>query len=1309
MKKFLLVYLAIIILIPFLAGAETGNIFFLDRQNNEPQAMIKELEGSADRTVVSSTALGWLYLLYENNALKSRSYFEEALAKSPEDSDALYGASRAYSWLGEDELFNRNLMARIKANPDMPELELLLDSLIYRGRSGISFLNAKEKLEFIQSLLSKPLANKFNETLLRRIMLDLTEQAKGISPETFNTWKSLGYPDKWLAIGYFEPYNSNCLDEVYPPEKEISLTAKYQVQEWEVAWHKRLATISNYDNFISKITEPLENRGNCTYLLTWISSPEERTVSFQMNAGNSYKIWLNDAVIACSDRLRNYEPNFQAHGGILRKGYNKLLIKFVGDIDRIQITDPYGAAYPDIEFSIEPPTETVTAAVQNGPKVPRGNRDYFKELDKAPANRTIKDYLLQASFYSDDGQEQEAFGVWEELFNQHKSNAMINVIMGDALRNNNFLPNEKRQDQALKCYKDAEKTAPDCVLARLSLADYYADKDKDKAIEYLKKAISTNPRSIKAQMQLIDMFDQNNWPAESFEVMKSLEKLLPQNVSILIKAGNYYYQQNNYDKALSYYKKAYDLNGDKYRYGEMNISYQRGDCQPYLDTYADMLKTQPDAAYLFGYSISIYRLLKDYQAAEPLYQKLIDASEKDSDKYRLYSEMADFYYEWGQAAASPALMRDKMDKAREYWDNLNKLPAKYSHYNDGLRRYFEFKDGKAETWPDQTDIDVPELVKNAPSEKDYPEAGSIILLEEHLVKIIGDDNQNLRTKETRSHEVVKLLNKSAGERYGDLYKYGDLQIARVYTKDGRVLEPDPIQEGSHSLRLPDLDAGSVIELSYIKREPFSYRGPDTVVPIDDSPLFRRNKEPVMRLRYVVSIPKSVTFKMPHRYLNCEPKKTENGNDIIYTWDITKSLDYDDEVYMPPPKEVIPWVDIYAGTFSTESQLAGFNSRYLKQLVPYNVKAKAAELTGDTENESQLSKIRSLYKFVVAELKSTGGSGGPDSDQSLSQALTEKKGSPDALMMAFLKALDIEAYWALPEYKFRPGSNPDKEGLMINASRAVIYIPAAAISAPQPLFLCPAQFQAFGVLPADIQNNKAYVIMPEGIRVVELPSLPFDELCRVTFEFNIAPSLEGSAKVTGTIKINGETGAQIRTMFKESFNEQQKQKFVESVLGSLFKGFKLNTYDFTDFNIDERSACLNFDTDVATFARKTQLGWEFQNVIRPLELSKIFLRETDRKFPLRLYNIANHVCTLDRMRISLPENASTETPKSLLISTRYGCYSRLVSQAGADIVIERKFNMEEQDIPPDHYQAFSEFCKKIDQAEMETVKINIEKK
>ncbi|MFH1231585.1 MAG: hypothetical protein V1709_08840, partial [Planctomycetota bacterium] len=744
------------------------NIYFLDRDKGEPQIIIKELEDITNRDAVTSTALGWLYLLYENNANKAKSYFEEALTNNPASVDAIDGLATVYYWLGEDELYAKEVIEQIRLNPDAPELDILFRTLRI---NDINMQNPKQEYEFLKELLSKPMQNNFNKIFLKEWLTNSEVAFTGDEINCFQKWLTLGYPDKWQIIGYFSPYNNNCLDDVFPPEKEINLSAKYTVKDWDVKWHQYIATVSNYHNFNSELTGSLENSGNCIYLLTWINSPTDRPMGLEFYCNNSYKIWLNDVVIGQSDNKRNYKPYYQIHGGFLQKGSNKLLIKFIGHPPStgISIISPESVPYNDLTYEITPPAEPVTVTTKEIPKIARANYEYFAQRLKDPQKRNVNDYIYQYFIYDKDNLTQEAFAVWEELYNLHKTSALVNVLMGEAYLANNYLPSEKRNNLALKCFKEAEKLAPDFVQAKMFLANYYSQKNKDKTIEYLKEVIAQNPRCLSAYQTLAKTFEELNWPAEAFDILKTLDKVLPDNASVAYMLAQHYEKILNYDKALSYFKHYYDLTGYKYHYYEMDLLAQRGEYEPLFNYCLEMTQICPDHPFYYNKLLELCLQQKRYEKAEQLYQKILSLCKSDSAKYGYYDSIAEFYYEWG-----------KPDKAKEYWEMANKLPAKYQVYKDEIRRYLDFsaipkeflRDGvKAlkETWPEEIPISVEELVKKAPSEKEYPEAGSIILFEEHLVKILGENENNLRTKETRSHEIVKLLNKKAGEKYGDLY------------------------------------------------------------------------------------------------------------------------------------------------------------------------------------------------------------------------------------------------------------------------------------------------------------------------------------------------------------------------------------------------------------------------------------------------------------------------------------------------------------------------------------------------------------
>ncbi|MBI4712335.1 MAG: DUF3857 domain-containing protein, partial [Planctomycetes bacterium] len=1041
----------------------------------------------------------------------------------------------------------------------------------------------------------------------------------------------------------------------------------------------------------------IENRGDCIYQLTYINSPDERSAAFHLNNSQAYKIWLNDQLIAFADPDNNYLPTYQVYGGLLQKGANKLLLKSRYPME-VQVMDLAGAPFADLEYDVEVTTKTQRAQSDYKlPKPPRGNHESYLEVLKDPLKRTSDDYVCQALFYERDGLRQESFALWEELYKCHTASVLDNVVMGRAYDNNQYLPQEKRQNLARACYKEAEKLADNCIPAKLALADYYAQKNKDKATEILQKALETNPRCISVREKLRQMFSSRQWPAEAFGELQQLVKLMPDNVGLIFQMASHYYSQQNYAKALEYYKRAYDLNGNKYRWSEISINATlTNNQQPYLDIYQEMLKVQPDNPRYYRATASIYYTLKDYARVEELYLKVLSMTESDKERYEMYDDFARLYDDW-----------NKPDKEREYRQKLNALPAKYQRYQDGTRRYYDFKDGKKESWPEEVTVPVLELVKSAPGEKEYPQAGSIILFEQHLVRVSGTDTANLRTKETRVHEVIKLLNKQAGEQYGDLYKYGEIEEARVYrplspetttTTEFRVLEPDPIQEGWGGLRLPELDKGSVIELKYIKREPFYYREPGEIVQIDDSPMFRREKQPVLHLRYVIALPKSLKYKCPPKYQNLVPELKDDGQTVTYIWNLKNTPDYDDEVMMPSEREVLPWADIYAGNLSFEKKLREYRSRYLKGRVPYNVRAKAAELTKDITDVA--GKVRALYKFAVSEIKGGYGGYGSSDDTSLSHTLIEKEGSASGLMMGFLKALNIEAYWALPKAKFTPGIDPDKEGPRINDYTPLIYIP------DNNLWLAPGQFVPFGSIPVEMQGGDGYVIMPDGVKVLELPMAPFAERCAGSLDLEINILADGNADVKGSVNLGGTNGAYWRTNWQEYASKQERKQKMEEMVGYLFPGAKLKKYNITKFNIDEKITPINFTCTVPQFARKTATGLEFKTVMKPMELTQYFLRETERKFPLRLHHYAKALSTYDRIKIILPDVATADLPESKLVASDYGCYSRWVKADGNVVSIERKFTLEEQDIPPQYYPAFSDFCKKIEQIEQEQVKLTI---
>jgi pentatricopeptide repeat protein len=1289
-KLLIVSLLGIAILGADLFAQSDKNIFFLDRTSGEPEAVIKELEAQPDKDAAMLTQLGWLYFLYQNNLAKAKGYFTSALDKDPQNFSALDGMDIVYDYEGNEKSSLETAFQRISIDPESPQTEYLLRSLPYYDSW---WFPPQKRLEFFSKLLEKPIQNKINETLIKESLMDIRFWLYGPEPEGFKLWRETGMIDKWLILGYFGPEGAACFDEMLPPEKEISLEKKYTVGEWEICWHKRQATKSNYHGFTtSYFLKPLENSGHCIYLLTYINAPTPRDAALRINSQrSSYRVWLNDQLIGEADRFSEYLPYRQTHGARLQAGWNKLLIKFIDpEVTSIRITDPAGAAFNDLTYETDfpnnqPPEITPSEGPLREVKVARGALDDLSEVIKDAHKKNISDYLGLMGLYLINGLQQPAFKTAEEVCQFHSQNAYFNYALGLLYKQNPFLPERKRLNLARVSFEQALKIDPQCLTAKQALAEYYKGKDKDKAIQYLKELIEANPHYLKAYQTLAELYAERKWEAEWVETLKAMEKNSPDEVQHLYAWASYYEAQKNYDQALACYQKIHKLTGTRYNYEELALREKRGDYDFVLAEYQKMLQDDPESVNTYNKLIEIYRKLKRYEEVEKVYARL---QEIDPTNYRIYQEIGQFYYDW-----------NKLDKAKEYWQKLLNVSHKYRVYQDDVRQYLNRTGDKEPDRQKQYEIDSQTLIKNAPGEKEYPQVGSIILLEQYFIRIYGDD---LKSKETTVHKVIKILSKEAGERYGNLSITGQLVEARVYTKDGKILEPDPIQESSNQIRLPALDIGSILEIKYTTTDPFWFDDASDIKQILESPLLRREKEPLLRFRYIVDLPKQIKPDWKYHQYNFVPEVKEDIGTVTYLWDIKNMADYDPEAMMPEPNEVFPWLDFYRGRFSMEKLGRECRSQYLNYCIPDNVREKAQELI--TDSPTPEARIKAIYQFVVSEIKSGMGGfafGGGHGDELLSHTLIEKEGNGMALCLAMLRAAGFEAYLALAQPRFNPGQNIEKEGPRFQLP--IIYLPPQ--NGLKEIWLAPIlQFQPYMSIPAQVQGGQAYVIMRDGTQIIDLPTAPFEENCSGALNFTIKLDSQGKAEVEGSIGFGGLQGAALRTMLQQQMNEQQRKNVVESVVGRILKGIQLTSHEFSEFQIDEAVMKINFSGTVPKFAPKTKKGFlKFKVVPRPLELTQNFLQKTDRKFALRL-QMGSQVSTLDHITLTLPPNTRVELPENCLIWSEFGYYCLTLHLVEDTISIERRFSLVDQDIPVESYPRFADFCKKIEEAER--VAINV---
>lgn len=131
--------------------------------------------------------------------------------------------------------------------------------------------------------------------------------------------------DEWNLIGPFDAPDMTYLHTAYPPEREILLKKKYTGKnDLVLEWKRIQAEESGFIN-LARLLHP--NEQAIAYGLTYVFSPESRKAHLLIGSDDGVRIWLNDNLIHSNPAYRGAYPDQDTIPVVLRKGWNKLLIK----------------------------------------------------------------------------------------------------------------------------------------------------------------------------------------------------------------------------------------------------------------------------------------------------------------------------------------------------------------------------------------------------------------------------------------------------------------------------------------------------------------------------------------------------------------------------------------------------------------------------------------------------------------------------------------------------------------------------------------------------------------------------------------------------------------------------------------------------------------------------------------------------------------------------------------------------------------------------------------------------------------------
>ena len=1076
----------------------------------------------------------------------------------------------------------------------------------------------------------------------------------------------LGIINNWLVIGPFDNVGRSGFYKVFDPEEEINPDKTYTGKSGiEVKWFQSGTTfgVMKFDTLLYPSTEGV------AYALNYIYTPEDREVYIRFGSTGASSIWLNDTKVLSQDLYRDLYIDQDVVRCQLNKGWNKVLVKVCQDTGRwgfiLRITDKDGNAIPELKYSLEP-------------------KDFVKgttyELSDEPLPEDYWNLIYAGIIYRKHGIWDKAEGCFSKAI-ELSDTALPHYFLGIT-----YLDNEK-SDEGIMELKKAVSLTEDFARAYVELGwNRYGKGLYDEAIGYFQEALKHNSRYVQAYTYLAWTYLTRGWLKDAELNIKNAMDINDTYTLGYYLDGIISERRGWYDDAINSYQRALEINrAFSSAFTNLFSLYKNmGRYQEAISMIQNKLAREP-------YNVSLYLDLSNLYASDKKPREALSILEKAStiSPYypEVYSSLGDLYYNL-----------DEEEKAIVYWEKALEIEPG----NITLKDYISFL--KKETY---TLTDVSKLIANTPTQKDYPDASSIILLD-NGERVVHPDG----TSSITYHRVIKILNERGRENYGEVFIPYSLLSERVKILRARTIKPDgteveataindvSLAEGYHLysdamakvISMPALENNAIIEYAYTIDE----LGRGAIGKNFQDEFYFQDFDPILNTRYTVTIPKgmSIYYKMSNGDL--KPKIIEKDSTISYVWEMKDVPQIIPEDYMPPLGDIVPRLEIT--TFKSWDDVASwyYSIANPKTQADDAIKAKVMELTKDKLTLEE--KVKAIYSFVTNEIRYVGlefGIGGLMPHQA-SEVFKYKYGDckdKATLLISMFKEINIPAYYVLVRTRDRGALPVDSPGFQFDHA-------ICAIKLNDKLYFLDgtAEDNRFGYIPSMDQGTKALLIEDGRPLLVDIP-VDDASINVKARDIKVDLAKDGSIKGDAIVTLKGFYDTFLRGQWKSASDREIKEALGAS-LSSLIPNASLDSYELSDLRNLDIDVWEKYSFHAPGYAQVAGNTISFlPSIMERLESSESVAKAT-RTYPITYWN---PYTTRDTVTYTLPDGVSImHLPNDITIDKPFGFYSMTFKLEGNILKVERVFQIRSIYISPEEYKEYKDFVENIVSKDRERV-------
>ncbi len=1128
----------------------------------------------------------------------------------------------------------------------------------------------------------------------------------------------LGFLGRFAIAGPFENERGGDFGTAYGPEKgPIDLEKRYAGKGREIGW-----SFPSRDAFLGEVDLDAMLRPNdeaLAYALTYVKwEAEPRAAALRAGSDEGLKVWWNEDLVLARDVNRTRELDQDAAAIVLRKGWNRLLLKVTERKGpwgfMVRITEPDGKPL-EKPLAVEPRVAVADAAAlaplpPGAPALPepgRGAIDHYDALVKA-GKATARDffhlgYLHYRRKAHDENEHPDRDAFKQAVALEEKSSIYHAYLSFVSSASGEFSVNREENARRMELVRALELD-PVHARAALFLGDYYfrSLRNADKAEQFADQALKAAPRALDAIVLKADLATRRGWGASARALLLGLEKdaatktnpgALARVASVRAGLGDLAAAERLLRAALEI-----DFAAGSVRSQLVETLKARGDVAGALAALADRARLEP---FDVGTRLERATLLAGGDRLAEAAKEVDGALEISPQDDAALAERGRILLRLGKTAAALD------DFGRALALNPNRVE---------IRRYVEFLRAEEKPFEAEYRLDAEAAIAAA---KDVPldkEVGARVVLENVVMRVNPDG-----TASRFEQRVLRIENDEGVEgfdHYGVSFAVGEQKVtfkrATVFKTDGRREEAridnasgdggagEFTTYSSRGVDLPTLAIGDSVVVEFRLDDLRQSFFGDYFGHVH----FFQGMAPVERSRFTLVAPAEKQLHFNPRRLDQEPevKKSADGATVVRVWEKRKVPKIEQEPNMPSYEEIAPCIQV--STFKDWDAFAKWYWSLVRkqQEISPEMRAKVTELVNGKKTREE--KIRAIYNFVVTDVRYNDrwefGVHGfkPYNADSIFQRRFGDCKDKATLIITMLSAVDIPAFPVLIEGESARSEEDFTLPLMSHFNHCIAYAPGPAPDGGDGWFLDgTAQFHEATNLPNMDFGAKVLIVRPDGgeIKQVKWPD-PLKEN-GLREEHRVALRADGGATIASEIVPGGIYSVVMRDSFQ---NPGKRRETLEKIYGRHFAGATVVEESFGVLrNLDEPGR-VRFKVDVPKLVKQAGGGFAIEEVPSAFfefiyaEHVSDFAAKAERRYDVVLPVPSGVEATIE---YALPEGFTLKTtPAETKIDSEFGTYVKRYEVSGKSLRVTRRLSVNAQRIPVAKYQAWRKFANEIDRAD-----------